>query len=261
MQRRLSVFLAKAIGIDTVDVSNLRRLPGGASRETWALDVHYVRDGQATQLSLVLRRDPPKASVHGQRRDEFLLLQAAAATGVAVPAVRWLADEVDTLGAPFFLMDRIEGETIARRLLRDEEYAGARRVMTAQLGRALAAIHRIDRQRCDLSFLAEPTADETPAQSELERYQQIHRAIAPDPHPAFELAFRWLAQRLPSGCERVVVHGDFRIGNVIFGPEGVRSILDWELAHVGDPMEDLAWMCVRSWRFGSDDKPAGGIGT
>jgi aminoglycoside phosphotransferase (APT) family kinase protein len=76
-----------------------------------------------------------------------------------------------------------------------------------------------------------------------------------------EYGFRWLARRLPASRRRVLVHGDYRIGNVMFGPEGVRVVLDWEQAHVGDPMEDLGWMCVRSWRFGSDEKPVGGIGT
>ena len=261
IERRLAAFLAKSIGVDPVEVSGLRRLAGGASRETWSVDVAYEESGRTIRLPLVLRRDPPKASIHGQRRDEFALLKAAAAAGVAVPAVHWLADDNETLDAPFFLMDRIEGETIARRLLRDDEYARAREVMVGQLGQALAAIHRIDPSASNLKFLAAPASGESPAQSELQRYEQIYRAITPDPHPAFELAIRWLQQRLPTSTNLVVVHGDFRIGNVIFGPEGVRSILDWELAHIGDPMEDLGWMCVRSWRFGNDTKPAGGIGT
>ncbi len=260
MQQRLAAFIARHVGVDAVTVSGLRRLPGGASRETWALDVHYEHDGAHHCLGLVLRRDPAAAATQGQRREEFQLLQAAAAAGVPVPRVRWLADESDTLGAPFFLMDRIEGETLARRLLRDDAYAQARRVMTEQLGRILAAIHRIDPAQYGLDFLARPAAGESPAHNELDRFEQIFRFIAPDPHPAFELAFRWLRQRVPPGDERVVVHGDYRIGNVIFGPEGVRAILDWELAHVGDPMEDLGWMCVRSWRFGNDSKPVGGIG-
>lgn len=260
MQQRLTAFVTAQTGASDVVVSGLQRMAGGASRETWAVDVSYTEAGQRRQLALVLRRDPPKAAVGGQRRDEFILLQAADAEGVPVPRMRWLADERDTLGAPFFLMDRIDGETLARRLLRDEQYAEARRVMTAQLGRILARIHQIDRQAHHLSFLMEPPADQTAAANEIERFEQIYRAIAPDPHPAFELAFRWLRLRLPDGNPRVVVHGDYRIGNVIFGPEGVRSILDWELAHVGDPMEDLGWMCVRSWRFGSDANPVGGIG-
>jgi len=260
MEQRLATFIARQVGVETVSVSGLRRLAGGASREIWSVDVRYRQDGSEVALPLVLRRDPSAAAVGAMRRDEFELLRAAATEGVPVPKVYWLGDDPATLGAPFFLMDRIEGETIARRLLRDDAYAEARRLMTAQLGRIAAAIHRIDRVKHRLTFLTEPPPDESPAQGELDRYEQIFRAIAPDPHPVFELAFRWLRQRLPHGNERVVVHGDYRIGNVIFGPEGVRAVLDWELAHVGDPMEDLGWLCVRSWRFGSDDKPVGGIG-
>jgi len=261
MEQRLAAFIARQVGVESVSASALRRLPGGASRETWSVDVSYEQNGTRVSLPLVLRRDPPGAAIQAQRRDEFQLLRAAALDGVPVPTMYWLADEADTLGAPFFLMERIAGETIARRLLRDDAYTEARRVMTAQLGRVLAAIHRIDRTKHRLAFLAEPPADASPAGSELDRFEQIFRFIAPDPHPAFELAFRWLRERLPPAERQVVVHGDYRIGNVIFGPEGVRSILDWELAHVGDPMEDLGWLCVRSWRFGNDDRPVGGIGT
>jgi aminoglycoside phosphotransferase (APT) family kinase protein len=252
-------FLSARLGT-AVTVSALRRLPGGASRETWAFDAEYEASGLPIHQALVLRRDPPGAWVQGRRTDEFHLLRAAAGSGVPVPQVHWMAEDRETLGAPFFVMDRIEGETIARRLLRDPEYSTARAQMTGQLGRILAAIHRIDCRANDLSFLPAPAPDASPAGDELQRYEQIYRAITPDPHPAFELALRWLRSRLPEGSPRAVVHGDFRIGNVIFGPEGTRAILDWELAHIGDPMEDLGWICVRSWRFGGS-KPVGGIGT
>jgi aminoglycoside phosphotransferase (APT) family kinase protein len=261
MAQRLAAFIAQQVDVPTVVVSGLRRLAGGASRETWSVDVAYEQDGARVHLPLVLRRDPPGAAIPTQRRDEFRLLQVAAAAGVPVPKMHWLADESATLGAPFFLMERIEGETIARRLLREDMYAEARRVMTAQLGHILARIHRMDPAHDALAFLAPPPDNTPAAQGELDRFEQIFRFVSPDPHPAFELAFRWLRQRLPRGGQRSVVHGDYRIGNVIFGPEGVRAILDWELAHVGDPMEDLGWLCVRSWRFGNDDRPVGGIGT
>lgn len=261
MEQRLAACVARHVGAAPVRIANLRKLAGGASREIWSLDVSYEKDGHQVELPLVLRRDPAGAAVQTVRPDEFLLLRAAAAAGVPVPRVHWLEDDPATLGAPFFVMDRVAGETIARRLLRDPEYAEARRVMPAQLGRILARIHRIDYRQHQLAFLAAPAEHESPARNELERYEQIFRFITPDPHPTFELAIRWLQQRIPAGAERVVVHGDYRIGNVIFGPEGARAILDWELAHIGDPMEDLAWMCVRAWRFGSDDKPVGGIGT
>lgn len=260
-ERRLSAFLARRIGVEAVSLSAFKRMAGGASREIWSLDLSYELDGKAHTHALVLRRDPPGAAVETRRRDEFELLRAAAAAGVPVPAVHWLGDETETLGAPFFLMDRIEGETIPRRLLRDDEYAAARPAMTAQLGAILANIHRIEPTPELLSFLVQPEVGQSAVEFELNRFEQIYQLITPDPHPAFELAIRWLRRRPPVGGRRCVVHGDFRIGNVIFGPEGVRSILDWELTHIGDPMEDLAWLCVRSWRFGNDDKPVGGIGS
>jgi aminoglycoside phosphotransferase (APT) family kinase protein len=261
MEERLAAFVAQRVGIERATVSGLRRMAGGASREIWALDVQYEKAGVRVSLPLVLRRDPAAAGVGTLRSHEFRLLRAAHAHGVPVPRVHWFSDDSAVIGAPFFLMDRIDGETIPRRLLRDDAYARARQVMIAQLSHALAAIHGIDRAAHDLDFLPDPPPGESPAENELDRYEQLYRLITPDPHPALELALRWLRERLPPGNRRVVVHGDFRIGNVIFGPEGLRAVLDWELSHIGDPMEDLGWFCVRSWRFGNDDKPAGGIGT
>jgi len=261
LRERLERFIAGAANATDVRVENLRKLPGGASRQTWSLDAVYTETGAAVRLPLVLRRDPGSTTLNTQRREEFQVQQAAFAGDVPVPRPYWLAEDAETLGAPSYLMQRVEGETLARRLLRDDDYAGARQVMTAQLGEILARIHRIDVARHGLHFLPAPPPGESPAPAEIDRYEQIYRGVAPEPHPAFELAFRWLRQHLPASEAPTLVHGDYRIGNVIFGPEGVRAILDWELAHVGDPAEDLGWLCVRAWRFGSDDKPVGGIGT
>jgi aminoglycoside phosphotransferase (APT) family kinase protein len=244
------------VGADRVAVERLRRLAGGASRESWAFDV--VLPGGAVDR-LVLRRDPPGHHVQSSRRDEFALLRAADAAGLPVPRVRWCEDDPAVLGAPFFVMEFVAGETLARRLLRDAEYAPARAALPGQLAAALARIHAIDPALPELAFLPRPPSDATPAAAELGRYDQIYRAITPDPHPALELAFRWLAPRVPAPSAATVVHGDYRIGNVIFGPEGLRAVLDWELAHVGDPMEDVGWLCVRSWRFGADELPVGGL--
>lgn len=261
VRNRLATFIARETGASEVAIEGLRRLPGGASRETWSFDATLVLGSVREKRALVLRRDRADSLLATGRRDEFLLLRTLHDRGVPVPKVSWLGDETDTLGARFFVMERVEGETLARRLLRDEEYASARRVMTGQLGEILAHIHGID---CSLEGVRQlprsAEEGESTAEAEVDRYEALFRAIAPEPHPAFELAFRWLRRHLPPTGRRSVVHGDYRIGNVIFGPEGVRSILDWELAHVGDPMEDLGWLCVRSWRFGSDHKPVGGIG-
>ena len=251
----LAAYLGRQLGTGA-SVSALRRLPGGASRETWLFAL-ATADGRTERL--VLRRDPPGHVIETSRRHEFLLLREAAAAGVPVPRVRWCEEDPAVLGAPFFVMDYVEGETLARRLLRDAEYAPARAALPEQLAAALVRVHAIDLDAPALGFLARPSAEASPAGTELARYESLFRALAPEPHPAFELALRWLAARLPAAKCRTLVHGDYRVGNVIFGPEGLRAVIDWEMVHVGDPMEDLGWLCVRAWRFGADAMAAGGL--
>jgi aminoglycoside phosphotransferase (APT) family kinase protein len=260
LRDKLTDFLKRSHGARSVRVEGLRLLTGGASRQTWSFDA-VIEDaqGRVSTLPLVLRSDPRRGLNLMPRDVEYRLLKAAGEERVAVPKVHLMGD--DSLGMPFFLMERVEGETIPRRLLRDDIYAQARRAMTGQLAAILARVHRVPVERHGLDVLPAPPPDCSPAENEVIRYEQTYRAITPEPHPAFELAFRWLRQRLPPTDRRALVHGDYRIGNVIFGPEGARAILDWELAHIGDPMEDLGWICVRSWRFGNDDLPVGGIGT
>ncbi len=255
LAQRLRHFLAAATDQRNVTVEGLRRVPGGASRETWSFDARF--DGGAPR-TLILRRDPGRTSVGSDRALEFRVLRAAHAAGVPVPEVLWLGDDPAVLGGCFFVMERIEGETLARRLLREPAYEGARRVMTGQLGEILARIHAVPLDQT-LAALPGYQDDGHSAALELARYEEIYRHIAPEPHPVIEYGFRWLGARLPPSGRRVLVHGDYRIGNVMFGPEGVRVVLDWEQAHVGDPMEDLGWMCVRAWRFGST-LSVGGIG-
>src|SRR3972149_2801870 len=260
LSERLTEFLQREHGTRSVRIDGLRLLPGGASRPPWSFDaVIEDTNGQERTLPLVLRSDPRRGSDLMARGVEYRLLKAAAEAGVPVPRVHLRGD--DSLGMPFFLMERVEGETIPRRLLRDAEDAEARKGMAAQLGAALARIHGIRIDQPGLNELPAPPPDTSPAEHEIERHERIYRAVTPDPHPAFELAFRWLRTRAPPASRVTLVHGDYRIGNVIFGPEGARAILDWELAHIGDPVEDLGWLCVRSWRFGNDELPAGGVGT
>lgn len=260
LSERLAAFLERHHDARAVDIHDLKLLTGGASRQTWSFDaaVEYG-PGQSETIPLVLRSDPRRGPSFMPRELEYRLLEAAYEAGVPVPKVHAMGDE--SLGAPGFLMARVEGETIARRLLRDEEYAEARKVMTAQLGATLAAVHRIPVDAPGLEALTRPPEGKAPAEAELDRFEATYRAIAPEAHSAFELAIRWLRLNMPPATGVTLVHGDYRIGNVIFGPEGARAILDWELSHVGDPIEDFGFFCVRSWRFGNDQLPAGGIGT
>jgi aminoglycoside phosphotransferase (APT) family kinase protein len=215
-------------------VANVRRLSGGASRETWAVEA-TGDDGAVRRL--VVRRDPRGIA----RAPEAALLRAATKAGVPVPAI--VAEDDDHL-----VVERIEGETIPRKILRDEEYAAALPLLARQCGEALARIHSIPLD-------AVPgLAREDPIPTWRDALDNLGQ-----PHPTFELALRWLEQRQPPEIGTTVVHGDFRNGNLIVGPGGLRAVLDWELAHLGDPMEDLGWLCVKAWRFGVD-RPVGGFG-
>lgn len=242
-------------------VKDLRLLTGGASRQTWSFDAVLESEAEeVATLPLILRCDPPGGPQAVMDRSlEFRTIAAAHREKVLVPKPYFLGD--DRLGVPFFIMERVEGETIPRRLFRDPAYAQARQVLTEQMGARLARIHSVSIAKHGLADLPGPQHGRSPAEEEIARYEEMYRTMAREPHPAFELAFRWLRQHLPARQEQVLVHGDYRMGNLMFDSNGLRAILDWELAHIGDPLEDLGWMCVRSWRFGNDDLPVGGVGT
>ena len=255
----IEAFLLRETGATTVRVAGMRRLTGGASRETWSLAATIERDTGTETLPLILQRDTRGAPKSMARALEFGLLRAAYDAGVPAPEPLFLGD--DSLGGEFFIVRRLDGETLPKRLLRDDTYAAARARLPEQLGRVLAQIHAIPLDNEAFAGLPTPVSGAA-ARDELERYDTILRTIAPEPHPVFDLAIRWLRAHLPESADApalTLVHGDYRMGNVLFGADGVVAILDWELAHAGDPMEDIAWMCVRSWRFGGD-KPVGGIG-
>jgi len=230
-------------------VVDLRRLSGGASRETWSFD---RLDEAGTRHGFVLRRDPGEHGGESDRTTEYLLCEGAAAAGVAVPPVRMLLRAEDGLGRGF-VMDRVEGATIPRKILRDDEYSAVRPHLATQCGEIAARIHAIDPDTL-------PRLPTNGAATQLDQFRNLLDTFD-EPHPAFELGLRWLAERIPPPPARAgLVHGDFRNGNFIVGPEGIRAVLDWELAHLGDPVEDLGWLCVKSWRFGVADKLVGGFG-
>ncbi|HSJ90468.1 MAG TPA: phosphotransferase family protein [Ilumatobacter sp.] len=226
--------LAEAVG--NGEVRDLVRLTGGASRETWRCEV----DGVAH----VVQRQRTGA-VHDMAI-EAAILRAAASEGVPVPPL--VAHVVDAGGVSSLVTRFIPGETIARKILRDDRFAVARDRLAADLGRALARVHRIRPDSVPGLALIDP----------LETYRQRLDELG-QPHPAFELAYRWLEEhRPPTTGDTVVVHGDYRLGNVIVADRGLAAVIDWELAHLGDPVEDLGWLCVPAWRFGSP-RPVAGV--
>jgi aminoglycoside phosphotransferase (APT) family kinase protein len=234
-------------------VAHATKLSGGASQETWSFDIQHP----GGTIGAILRRAPRGFGAAPTRAAgldaEARLMQLAYEAGLPSPKVMHVLRPEDDLGTGF-IMQRIEGETIGRKILRDAQYASARPGLARQIGKVAAGIHALRRE--ELPRLREMT----PA-TEIAELTREYRSFD-WPRPVFELALRWLLAHDPGPPEQVtLVHGDFRHGNFVIGKDGLRAVLDWELAHLGDPMEDLGWVCVNSWRFGEIDKPVGGFGS
>jgi aminoglycoside phosphotransferase (APT) family kinase protein len=232
-------------------IVGLERLSGGASQELWAFDVETA----GGVIPLILRRNPggqvQREGASGMET-EARLIELARGAGAPVPEVAHVCAPQDGIGRGY-VMARIEGETLARRILRDDLYADARPKLARQLGEAAARIHAIDVGAAGELRVNSP-------ERAIDGAYALYRANG-TPRPVVEWGFRWLqANRPPDPPATTVVHGDMRNGNVIVGPDGLRAVLDWEVVHLGDPMEDLGWLCVTSWRFGEVEKPVGGLG-
>lgn len=245
--RHLRAQDAAITGIDA-----LRAVTTGASQEIWTFNACR---GEARE-TLVLRRarhwSESSQSMSAGMATEAALLRLAAAHGVPVPRVVSELMAHEDLGQGY-VMQHVAGETAGQRIVRDPVLVVARPRLLADCASLLARLHAVP--------VAElPSLREGQACDELRHWTQSHRAnrVA---RPVFELAIRWLEAHLPEPVAPALVHGDFRNGNLVIGADGVRAVLDWELAHRGDPMEDLGWFCVNAWRFGAVDHAAGGFGT
>ena len=248
LSERLAPLIARSTGWDDPRVENFARLSGGSSRDTWTLE---AVEGNGQRHPLILQRKRSLVvDAWIETAVEAKLLQVARSAGVpTAELLAWSADSQE-LELPFLLLKRIDGETIPQRILRDDRYQPARTKLARQYGEALGVIQSIDPNN---------VAGLKP-QDALEHFRQMLDQVG-KPSPAIELGFRWLSANRPPATKPVVVHGDYRNGNGIVDPEkGLRAVIDWELAHLGDPLEDLAWFCIRAWRFGAAG-PAGGFGS
>ena len=244
MKDELRQVLRPVLG-DDVDVENLRPLTGGASRITYAFDAVVGTN----RRPLILRAAPTAEGQFASMELEAAVQAAAAASGAPVPHILTASNSPAALGSPYLICDEIAGETIVRKIARQLDDAGRARLLD-QCGQALAAIHRAG---TDIAELVE--------RDELAEWRQRLDDLG-DTTATFEWAFRWLDANRPEPGPRTLTHGDFRMGNLIVDGSTLAAVLDWEAVHIGDIHEDLAWFCVRAWRFGAPPSmAAGGLGS
>ncbi len=246
LERGVRSVLAE-LGIARAERATLKAIPGGASRQTFSIEAGEGR--------FVLRRDPPGAESLVSQAGEFRLIGLAREAGVPVPEPLALEPAGGRFGTAGMMLSFVAGESVGPRVLRSGDLAAARAGLAAQLGEAAARIHSID-----LADSGLPLAEGDAVLAQIEHWEAELARIG-EPLPVLELGLRWFRLHRPAAVEPRVVHGDLRLGNLIVGERGLAAVIDWELAHTGDPAEDLGWLCIRSWRFGHDELPVAGVGS
>ena len=230
------------------EIVNLEPLTGGASKEIWKFEVNA--NGKSDRY--ILRRG---SGVEGplaiKTSDEAKIQKTVRKLGAQVPEIVAVSSLDEELGDAY-IMKFVDGESIARKILRDEEYKNTLPKLAFECGQSIAKIHQADIN--EFPFL--------PSKTVFEQINDLYQTYVSfnQPSPVFEYTHLWLKKQNFGEINDALVHGDFRLGNIIVDKDGLKSVIDWELAHIGNPLQDLGWICGNSWRFGNTDKVVGGFG-
>jgi len=255
---RLSAYLSEKLGLGAVEVGSLARIPGGASRETYRFRARYSADGTARDRAMILRRDPEASLIETERSVEFRAYRAFHALGLPVPEPIALEPDPKFLDRPFFIMEEIENCSSGS-IMNQDPYGSFREKIGRQFFENLGRIARADPRALTLADFDGGKTPDTCFSHELARWEKVIDADEIEPQPIVRAALRWLKRHRPPPAQKIsVVHGDYRTGNFLYDGNGdIRAILDWEMAHLGDPLEDLGWAIDPLWANGDIARPGG----
>ncbi|MDO9435758.1 phosphotransferase family protein [Hydrogenophaga sp.] len=254
VQQRIARFLATQRGGDTPRIEQVTKLSGGTLQENWRLDLQWPGDAQR---HAVVVRTAGASGIGGSatRAQEYAVLQRVAAAGVCVATPRGLCTDAQVAGSEFFVTDFVDGTAVPQHIVRDAAAGGWGASLAFRLGQELARLHRVQAD-ASLDFL--PPPNDGTALGLVAQYRRYLDTLD-NAHPTLEWVLRWLEANAPAPDPTVLCHGDFRTGNYLVHQGALSAILDWELAHWGQPLADMGWLCTRFWRFGARDKTAGGL--
>ncbi len=255
LAHRIARYLSQLFARE-VTVKALSRIHGGASRETFRVRI----DDQGRERGLIVRRDPISALIETEREIEYAAYRAFFGTGVPVPEALALETDPTWLERPFFVMEEIENAAAANVLAADP-YGPHKQKIGEQFFRALGHIAKADPSSvADVSGWKRPAPD-TAWREQLAHWEKVIDEDEREPQPIARAAIRWMKANPPPPAQKIaIVHGDYRTGNFLFDGEGnIRAILDWEMAHLGDPLEDLGWALDPLWAHHDPERPAGTI--
>jgi aminoglycoside phosphotransferase (APT) family kinase protein len=250
LEARLAAYIAaKMPEASGIAVSHIERISGGASRETYRFRLGWRQGEQVRERRLILRRDPPASLIDTERRVEFAAYRAFHGSAVPVPAMLWLEETNEALGHPFFIAEELAGFQAAPQMLFSGAYDAVLPNVAARKWTILGEIARADPSALGLAEVLETPAPDACWKRELDHWEAIIDKDEAEPQPIARAAIRWLRANPPPPAQKIsVVHGDYRTGNFLYSPDGdIKAILDWEMAHMGDPLEDLAWSLDPLW--------------
>lgn len=255
---KLAAYLSAKLKAPDLSVHDLSRIPGGASRETYRFRARYTKDGAAIERKLILRRDPPASLIETERSTEYRAYEAFHRLGLPVPEPIALELDADVLERPFFVMTEIENAQVGS-ILAPDPYGIHRDKIGRQFWSILGRIARADPAALGLGDFDGPGGPDDCWRHETARWEKVIDEDEDEPQPIARAALRWLKRHPPPPAEKIcVVHGDYRSGNFLHDADGeIRAILDWEMAHLGDPLEDLAWALDPLWAHHDPSHPAG----
>jgi aminoglycoside phosphotransferase (APT) family kinase protein len=257
---RIAAYIAGRLsGARNVEVDSLSRITGGASRETYRLRLRYTGADGPVERRLILRRDPPDSLIETQRDIEFAAYHAFYGSAVPVPEMLWLEESPGPLDRPFFIAEEITGFESSPTALLSPPFADKAEALGMHKWTILGEINRADPIALGLDRLMPVPEPDACWTRELDYWEGVIDADQIEPQPIIRAAIRWLRANPPPPAQKIsVVHGDYRTGNFLYDREGViHGILDWEMAHLGDPLEDLGWGLNRIWCWGGDERRGG----
>lgn len=253
LEPRLAAYIATRMpDAGDIAVDRLERISGGASRETYRFRLSWNEAGEARERQLILRRDPPASLIETERRVEFEAYRAFAGSAVPVPEMLWLEEASEALDHPFFIAEELTGFQAAPQMLFSGAYDPVLPKVAQRKWTILGEIARADPIALGLDkWMPAPALDEC-WRRELAHWEAILDRDEAEPLPIARAAIRWLKANPPPPAQKLsVVHGDYRTGNFLYDAAGeIHGVLDWEMAHLGDPLEDLCWGFNPVWQFG-----------
>jgi aminoglycoside phosphotransferase (APT) family kinase protein len=253
LEPRLAAYIAARLpAASGVAVSDLSRISGGASRETYRFVLDWTESGQPRRRKLILRRDPPASLIDTERRIEFEAYRAFAGSAVPVPEMLWLEEDSGPLDHPFFIAEELAGFQASPQVLFSGAYDAALPTVAERKWTILGHIAAADPESLGLARWMEAPAPDAAWRRELDHWEALIDRDQAEPLPITRAAIRWLRANPPPPAQKIsVVHGDYRTGNYLFDPAGeIHGVLDWEMCHLGDPLEDLGWSLQPVWSFG-----------